>query len=171
MKLIEISIPGYQIDSPPDEKKIGTILDKLIIDNFPNEFILIRGIASSEHPNLTINELIDTIKKTGTDKYDPIRKGDRYENIDNKRIDLFAFPAHVNDSLAICDQLIYGFYHSAIGVHGRPFKVDILMIYNAKQMQKVPHKYFGRDDVKEDGFIFKDPKYKKRALLGIIKIL
>jgi len=68
-------------------------------------------------------------------------------------------------------QVIYGFYHSAIGVHGHPVRIDILTVYDATQLEEVVHQYEGRDDIKRDGFVFRHPDNKRAAVLGIIKLL
>lgn len=170
MKLLNINLPSYTVSEPPDHEALGKIVDEEIKKNFMGQSILVRGIASLEHPDKTTDELIEIIRETGTDRYDPDRKGDRYENIDNKHIDLFAFPHIVNKQSSIFADVVYGFYHSAIGVHGKPQRIDILTIYDANEMTKVVHQYEGRDDIKEDGYVFKDTKNKADALLGIIKI-
>ncbi len=171
MKLLEICVPQYSVATEPDYKTIGVVLDQELKRHFMGKSVLVRGIASSEHPDKSIDELVDIIKKTGTDRYDQSRAGDRYNNVENKHIDLFAFPAEVTPSAEIFHQMIYGFYHSAIGIHGRPMRIDIVIIYDANQMEQVLHQYEGRDDIKDDGFVFNNPNRKAAAVLGIIKIL
>ena len=170
MDLIEINLPQYTVESEPDTKAIGKIVDDELKKHFMGKSVLIRGIASSEHPGKSVDELIDIIKKTGTDRYDTKRKGDRYENIENKRIDLFAFPLTVGDSSEIFDRVVWGFYHSAREVHGYPMRIDVVTVYDATQMHQVFHQYEERDDVKDDGFAFKDLTNKQSALLGVVRI-
>lgn len=170
MQLLSLSLPEYNVDTEPDHKSIGKKIDDELKKCFMGHSILIRGIGSQEHPDKKVDELIQTIANIGTDRYDLQRTGDRYENTENKHIDLFAFPAHVQPGLAVGDQVVYGFYYSAIGIHGRPTRIDIITIYDADQLEVVEHQYEGRDDVKRDGFIFKDPAHKHQAVLGIIKL-
>lgn len=170
MEIIRLNLPEYTIDSEPDHELLGKIVDQELTKHFMGQSILVRGIASSEHPDKTIDELIDIIKQTGTDRYDPKLKGDRYENIDDKHIDLFAFPHMVNNQSSIFADVVYGFYHSAIGVHGKPQRIDILTIYDATKVTKVVHQYEGRDDIKEDGYVFNDTKNSVDAILGIVRI-
>lgn len=169
--LIELAIPDYTVDGEPDYKAIGKLIDDELKKNFIGKDILLRGIGSQQHPGKSVDEVIGIIQKTGTDRYDPNRTGDRYENIENKHIDLFAFSATVTQDMELAWQIIYGFYHSAIAVHGSPVRIDILTIYDATQMTEVAHQYEGRDDIKRDGFVFNDPNNKRAALLGIIKII
>lgn len=170
MKLIEIDLPQYDIQQAPDADAIGKIVDDEIKKNFLGKSIVVRGIASSEHPDKSIDELIEIISKIGTDKYNPERKGDRYENIENKHIDLFGVPATVAEDSEIFKVIVWGFYHSAKAVHGYPVRIDVVIIYDAAQLDQVFHRYEGRDDIKDDGFVFRSPEDKVRAVLGVIKI-
>jgi hypothetical protein len=170
MKLIEIDTPEYTVDKEPDYKAIGRRIDEEIKKHFAGKEILLRGVGSRQHKNMAANDLVDVIKETGTDRYDPTLKGDRYENIEGKHIDLFAFPATVTLQLDLGQQVIFGFYHSAIGVHGSPVRVDVLTVYDATQFDEVVHQYQGHGEVKRDGFVFKDPDDKQKSVLGIIKL-
>ncbi len=167
----KIPLLQYGIEQEPDADEVGRIVDDEIKTHFFGKSIVVRGIASSEHPDISVDELIDIIIKTGTDRYDPNRKGDRYENIDNKHIDLFGVPATVEKSSEIFKTIVWGFYHSAIAVHGYPVRIDVIIIYDAEQLNQVAHRYSGRGDTKDDGFSFKDSANKAGAVLGIIKLL
>jgi hypothetical protein len=169
MKHILLDLPEYQANQPPDHLAIGRKIDDVLRQHFMGKTIVLRGIASSEHPGKTTEQLIEIIEQTGTDHYDPLRKGDRYENVEGKPIDLFGTLARVTPTTKIADTIIYGFYHSAIGVHGRPMRIDVLTVYDASKLTQVPHRYEGRDDIKDDGFAFKNPDKKAEALLGVIQ--
>ncbi len=168
--VFEIELPQYQADQEPDHKAIGKIVDNELKKHFFGQSILVRGVASSEHPDKSIDELIDIIKRTGTDRYQPARVGDRYENIEGKHIDLFAVPQTMTSGSEVFHVLVWGFYHSAIAIHGYPVRIDIVTIYDAEQMETVLHQYEGRDDIKDDGFAFKYPTNKVNALKAIFKI-
>lgn len=159
-----ISLPQYQVDTEPDDEAIGATIDAEIKEHFLGKSILIRGVASSEHPDKTLDQLVEVITTTGTDRYDPDRAGDRYENIEGKHIDLFAFSETVESATKLTQPLIWGFYHSALGIHGKPMRIDIITIYDAEQMNQITHQYEGRDDVKDDGFAFKYPENKLAAV-------
>lgn len=171
MKILKIAIPEYTIHKDPDIELIGRKLDQLLCSKFSGKEVLLRGVASSEHKSKTISELVEIIRSTGTDRYDPEIVGDRYDNVDGRDIDIFAFDTKVDSSTRIFDQMIYGFYHSALGIHGRPMRIDIVTVYDAQKMERVSHRYEGRDDIKEDGFIFRWPHNRPDAVLGIIQIL
>lgn len=169
MKVVEIYLPQYRVDTEPDHSAIGKEVDAVIKEQFAGKTIVVRGISSTEHDK-SADELIDIIKRVGTDRYDPNRIGDRYENIRGKRIDLFGFRRKVTSRMKLFQDISWGFYHGSIAIHGRPVRINIVTIYAADKLKAVVHQYEGRDDIKRDGFVFREPENKKAALLGIIKI-
>jgi hypothetical protein len=168
---VTLALPEYQVTSEPDYKAIGKIVDDELRKHFMGQTIVARGIGSSEHPGKTIDELVEIIKRDGTDRYDPNRTGDRYENIQGKRIDLFGFRRKVGPHMQLFKDVVYGFYHSALGIHSKAVRIDILIIYDASKLKAVVHQYEGRTDKKRDGFTLRDPAHKQDALLGIVKIM
>jgi len=165
-----LALPQYKPDIEPNDKELGRLLDDEIKKHFLGQDILVRGVASSEHSDMATDELVGIIRQTGTDRYDIERKGDRYENIGSKHIDLFAFPINYSADTEMMHMLFWGFYHSAKGIHGYPMRIDIVTIYDATQMEQILHQYEGRDDIKDDGFVFKNPNDKLSALKAIIKL-
>lgn len=170
MKILTIKLPQYSVDKEPDHKTIGKLVDQALKENFEGHTIIVRGISSAAHPGLSLEGLIQVIKDQGTDRYDPTRAGDRYENIKGKHIDLFAFRRKVTPRMELFKDISWGFYHGANAIHGAPVRIDLLTIYDASQLKAVVHQYEGRDDIKRDGFVFKNPEDKAAALLGIMKI-
>lgn len=170
-KLLELSLPEYTVDSEPDHNTVGKLVDDIIRRHFEGQTIIVRGISSQEHPNMSMDQLIETIKTLGTDRYDPSRAGDRYENMQGKHIDLFAFRRKVTPRMQLFKDISWGFYHGAKAIHGKPVRINLLLIYDAAQLKAVVHQYEGRSDSKRDGFVFKYPENKPGALLGIVKIL
>ncbi|HUC89763.1 MAG TPA: hypothetical protein VMR45_03095 [Patescibacteria group bacterium] len=170
MKLIKVQIPKYVVSSEPDHSSIGAVIDETIKQNFDGLTIAVRGLSSAEHPGKTRDELVAIIQRTGTDRYDPQRPGDRYENLQGKPIDLFAFRRKVTSRMQLFKYISWGFYHGSKAIHGKPVRIDMLTIYDAAQLKAVVHQYAGRDDVKRDGYIFREPKNKAKALLGIVLV-
>ncbi len=162
-----INLPQYQVETEPDDEAIGAVIDAEIKKHFLGKSILIRGVASSEHPTKTRDELVEIITSNGTDRYDPNRAGDRYENVEGKQIDLFAFHYKVEAATKLTQPLIWGFYHSSLGIHGKPMRIDVITIYDVEQMNQITHRYEGRDDVKDDGFTFRYPQNKLDALQAV----
>lgn len=165
-----LTVPDYQVTSEPDYMAIGKVVDDELRKHFMGRTIVARGIGSSEHPGKTIDELVEIIKRDGSDRYDPSRTGDRYENIQGKHIDMFGFRRKVGPHMQLFKDVVYGFYHSALGLHGKAVRIDILIIYDAAKLKAVLHQYEGRADKKRDGFVFREPARKQDALLGVIKI-
>lgn len=170
MALYTIAVPQYQITTEPDYKTIGKVVDDELRKHFMDRAIVVRGISSSEHPGKSVDELVEIIQRDGTDRYDPHRQGDRYENIQGKCIDFFGFRRKVSSRMHLFQDVIYGFYRGALDIHGRAVRIDILLIYDATKLKAVLHQYEGRTDKKRDGFVFRDPTNKQDALLGLLKI-
>lgn len=170
MKLLEVNLPHYSIDKEPDHEAIGAPVDELLKQHFMGQTVLLRALGSMEHPGKSVDDLIEIIKKDGTDRYDPERAGDRYANAQGKHIDLYALRRTISTNSKIFWQLSWSFYQSPLKTRGYPVKVDILVIYDPKQLKAVVHQPDGHPHVKRDGFIFRDSENKAAAILGIIKI-
>ena len=164
-----IDLPKYQIESKPSFAGIGKVVDDALREHFLNETIVVRGVASSAH-EISAYELIEIIRETGTDRYDRNREGDRYDNVDNKQIDFFAFRRKVTPKTQLFRDIAWGFYHSAKAVHGRPERIDIVIIYDSSAVKFVLHRYEGREKAKRDGFVFRNPDEKPNAVKAIIHI-
>ncbi len=167
-----IEIPEIYEDNKPNFEKYGRIIDGCLKEHFLGKKVAIRVLGSCEHPNRTQDELIEIIKEIGHDRYDADRTGDRYENIENKEIEIFAMPPYVvKENEEYFKNFLIPFYYWPIKQRGYPVRVDIAIIYNPALLIEVPHIYKGREnELKKDGFVFKDPKNKSNAIIGIIKI-
>ena len=168
-----INLPEYQVDKEPDHDKIGKKVDNFIKKYFINQHIVIRCLGSREHPRKTLDQLIDIIKKKGYDRYNPRRKGDRYQNKEGKKIDFFAFDYHINKKSKIFHIFTWPFYHWILERSGYAVRIDIILIYDPKKLNQVFFTYTGRENegMRSDGFTFKYQKNKSDALLAIIKII
>ena len=167
-----LKIPQIYWENKPDFEKIGSKIDNCLKKHFLGKKVAIRVLGSEEHKNKTIPALIKIIKKLGHDRYDLKRKGDRYENIDNYHIDFFALDFKIEEHKSYFKNFLEPFYFWPIANRGKPIRIDIAIIYDLSKLKIVEHRYEGREnELKKDGFIFKDPNKKKEAILGIIKIL
>ena len=164
-------VPEYNVKSKPDWFSIGAKIDKTIKKYFLGKKVAIRCLSSKEHNGMAIDDLIKIIKKLGTDRHNPKRKGERYENIENKKIDFFALDFRIKKDSAIIENFIEPFYTWPIKFGGKPIRINVILIYDLSKLKRVYHQYKGRNDIKKDGFVFKNPENKRKALLGIIKIL
>lgn len=170
ISVYNISLPEYKVNSKPDFEKIGAKIDKVLIKHFIGQDIVIRCISSREHPRKSVDDLIKLILSIGTDRYNPKRNGDRYENAENKQIDIFALDYKIKTNKHYLVNFLEPFYTWPLGLGQKPIKIDLIIIYDRQKLKRVLHKYHGRDDVKRDGFVFKNPSNKLGALKGIIKI-
>lgn len=175
-----MAIPVYQITVKdyactakvkPDWAAIGARIDKKIKEHFLGKRAAIRCISSHEHKGKSVNDIVKIIRRLGTDRYDPHRKGDRYENIGDKKIDFFAIDFTIRPKSVIMEKFIEPFYTWPRQSGNKPVRLDVAIIYDLSKLKRVVHQYEGRSGIKKDGFVFKNPNKKKDALLGIIKIL
>jgi hypothetical protein len=173
MEIYEISLPEYQVDHEPDHERIGAKVDELIKSRFMGQDILIRCLSSCEHPGKSRDEIVDIISEKGHDRYDPHRKGDRYENNENRTIDIFALPFSVSAHSQMFSAFTWPFYHWGKERSGEPVRIDIVIIYDQEKLAPVGYTYAGREHegVKSDGFVFKDQKNRRSAVKAILKIL
>jgi len=168
----QITLPEYHVKTKPDYVRIGEKIDKIIKKHFLDKKVAIRCLGSQEHKKKSLKNLIQIIKKFGTDRYDSKRTGDRYENVDKKDIDFFALDFNIKPQSKIMEQFIEPFYLYPPKIRGaKPVRLDIVILYDLSKLKRVIHRYEGRKDIKKDGFIFKNPENKKEAILGIVKIL
>lgn len=172
MPVYTIHLPQYNFDNgEPDHKALGTTVDDALREHFTGQTILIRGLGSHEHPGKTADELINIIKTTGTDRYDPARMGDRHANIGNVYFDLCALRRTISPRSKIFWQLSWSFYNSPLRERGYPVLVDILIAYDPKQLKTVTYRPVGQKGrIMRDGFVFRDPDNKPAAIKAIFKI-
>ena len=176
-KIITISIPEYTIETQPDYKSIGSKIDRAIADNFEGNFLL-RALSMIDHPQYTLDEFVDIILKTGTDKYDPSRKGVAHESFEPYKPDLQAGEVIIKDGQVISEPFsedIRRFYENVLLDRGYRLRIDLLVLYDPKQMvqaEKLDLTKPGTEPHLEQYlWRFKDSKNKPNAVAGIIKIL
>lgn len=176
-KVITISLPKYTIEDKPDYQAIGSRIDKTIEENFEGTFLL-RALSATDHPQYTLDQLVETILKTGTDKYDPNRKGVAHEEFEPYKPDLQAGIITIQNGKIIGEsfsEAIRRFYENTLIDRGYRLRIDLLVLYDPNQMlqaEKVDESRPGvAPHLEQYLWRFKDPKRKERALVGIIKIL
>lgn len=169
-----IAVPKEHEERKPDFGSASARIVACLREHFMGRRIVLRLLGSMEHPGKSAAELIGIIRKTGHDRYDPARTGDRYANLDNKKIDIFALEFTVGDTQEeeSVKHALESFYYYPIHARNTPVRVDIGIVYDLDQLQAVEHRYEGREDeIKRDGFIFKHPDRKPDAVLAIMEML
>lgn len=186
----EIPLPEYTLEQETDWLAVGGKLDRVIETRFRGRRIAIRGIGLIDHPGWSLDDLVSTILKLGTDKYDPQRKGIHEDFYRPFTVDLFAAPGVVADRLrslrskddpsaSVMATILELFCTGALADRGYSIRIDILMIYDLDQLEPVPMKWTPQGVVpaapppREEScdFTFKYPDQKQKALQGVIKIL
>ena len=176
-KIDTISIPEYTIDKQPDYIAVGSKIDKVAIENFDGRF-LVRELSIIDHPQYNLDKLVSVILKTGTDKYDPNRKGVAHEEFEPYKPDLQAGEVIVKGGKIVGESFsedIRRFYENTLLDRGYRLRIDLIVLYDPKQMvqaEKVDHaKPSTQPHLERYLWRFKDSENKPNAVVGIIKIL
>lgn len=170
-------VPIEYWNNKPDFSAASIPIVDFLRKHHMNQKVGLRLLGSMEHPDKTIDEVIEIIRELGHDRYDPNRSGNQYENIENKKIEIFALEIQVgkengDDGEEQIKHALQSFYIFPISKNSNPVKIDIGIVYNIKAIESVAHQYKGREsEVKKDGFRFKNLENKKGAVLEIIKIV
>ncbi len=168
--ILEVSIPEYTVETAPDSKAIGEKIDQVLISHFRDKRLVVRCLSSKDHPGKSLDDLVALISQIGIDRYDDEQKGDRYNNVEGKKIDFFALERIVRPGTALMEQFINSMYFDARRFGFEPTRIDIVLLYSWALVQQVVHTYADARQ-KDDGYVFKDPERKTEALAGIVKVL
>lgn len=170
MKIVKVKIAEYDTSKELNLKEISKKIDRALVKNFDGQKVILRAVSSEAHDK-SQSELVDVIKKLGTDRYDPVKKGDRYDNVQDKQIDLFGQTKEIKPGKNLSIFLLKGFHIYGQKFHKKPSnKMDIWMVYDRSKLKYVTHFYEKYMVMKRDGYIFKNPNNKAGALLGILVI-
>ncbi len=166
----KIELPEYVVGQTPDYASVGRRLDETLIHNFNGKHIAIRCLSLRDHPSMSLEQLIETISKTGTDKYDPSREMSvAHDFYTEKGVELFAIPCRVDENAHLMGEAIKDFYEGALEDRGYPMRVDLMVIYDMEQLELVPIDYDGK--IGDDAYKFKNLGNRADAVLGFISVL
>jgi hypothetical protein len=176
-KIVTISLPEYTIESQPDYKVVGSKIDKALEENFEGTFLL-RALSIIDHPKYNLDQFADIILATGTDKYDPKRKGVSHEEFAPYHPDLQAGIVTIANGKLTGESFsedIRRFYENAIIDRGYRLRIDLLVLYDPTQMVKAEKIDNAKPSVsphlEEYLWRFKNQEQKREALIGMVKIL
>ncbi len=168
------AIPIEYWNKKPSFSEISQPIVQFLRKHHLGEKVGIRLISSKEHPEKTLGELIEIIKKIGHDRYDDKRKGDRYENVEHEKIDLFMLEIEIGkengeDSEEQMQHAFASFYLYPFKHGKHPNKIDLGIIYDLKAFESVVHNYSNKErESKTDGYIFKSSDNRSEAIKGIL---
>jgi hypothetical protein len=165
-----LDVPEYTTDQAVDYVTIGQKIDKVIVENFAGRPVALRYLSLHDHPSLSLAELIETIDRMGTDKYDPARQMSvAHDFYIEKGVELFAVAAAVGPDLGVSAETLQDFAEGAIEDRGQALRIDLVVVYDLLQLEPIPIEY--PDGMGNDAFKFKNPSNKPDSVLGFIKIL
>jgi hypothetical protein len=175
-KIIELSIPEYKIDVQPDYKSVGLKIDKVVAENLNGQY-LVRELSIKDHPDYSLDELVDIIVRTGTDKYDPDRKGVAQEEFDPYKPDLQAGLVQIENGKIVGESFsedVRRFYENTLLDRGYRLRIDLIVFYDPNQMVQAQKIDVNRPSVaphlEQYLWRFKNSDRKAEAVKGIIKI-
>lgn len=166
VKIWNLSVKGYNTKKKVNYNSIGRELDTILQQNFLEKTIALRCMSSKDH-HKTVKEIVEIIRKTGTDRYDPKKKMMFHDFYAKHNPDLFASIILVSKK-TFMGKHIQEFYAKTKGDRKYGIRADIFTLYNPEELKMIHHVYDGQEE--SDCFKFKFPKYKQKALLGIIAI-
>ena len=162
-----VTCPDYQFDKL-DIAKVSNCIDRVIIEKFSGNKIVLRGIQSEKH-NIPKEQSIQQILQTGTDRNESGHINAR--KVNDIYIDLFGFACEVKSGSALTLSVLEGFHKwKPMSLEQPQRRVDIWMIYDASQLDNVEYTHGDYNVKARDGYIFKNPKNKSGALVGLIVI-
>jgi hypothetical protein len=169
------NVPVKYIEAEPDFGTFENELTELLFDKFPNKQLCLRGISMYEHNLLNKTpmshmELAEIISRYGSDRYDSDIAGDRYDNVDDKRIDFFALDFDTSGGENNFWYMFNTFYYYGVYKYGHPRMVDILTVYDTAELNRVEYRYDGDDEIRSDAFCIPDNADMAKVVLGIIVI-
>lgn len=169
--MIEIPVYDILIKRKKGERllnlaEINRRIDRGIRKYFVGHEVCIRCVSSAAHKDKTVDDLIEAIKKCGSDRYNSSIRSDRYDNDEGKHIDFFALDFSVRSRTRIMDDFTWRKRLRP------PVRIDILIVYDARCLKNVLYTRTRPDRIeyKRDGFVFKDPLKKPKAIKAIFKI-
>jgi len=185
VKIIEVHVPEYHLDTKPDYLKVGRKVDREIEKNLPDGQYVYRAIGKDDHPDLSLNEFVEIVLKLGTDKYNLKRKEVCFEEFCMYDHDIQAGSFDIKNHKIILDDFyedtsMFGntvkkFYENVLLDRGFRVRIDVLIIYDANKLIRAkkinPKAESVRPELEECLYKFKEPEHKQDALVGIIKIL
>ena len=192
MKELQIALAEYKLDPNIDFNKMGFRLEEKIAQMFPQKWMAMRGISLQDHPEKNIDEIKALIRRHGTDRYDPYRKGVHHEMDEEFGIELHALAVKFEKAflcphyqkegkkgLSSMGAFLQDFYHAAIEDRGYPLRIDLLLFYKLDLLIPAPMKWGEDGPIFTDEslnpklcscFQFKYPKEKPKALIGLLEL-
>lgn len=170
-------VPQEYWDQKPDFASIAAPIVRWLREHYSGCRIGLRLLGSMEHPGKSVDDLITIIQTLGHDRYDPHRMGDRYDNLEQKRIDIFVLAIEVGRAMGDegeeqVQHALNSFFVFPLDSSLTPIRIDIAVVYDLDQLEVVAHRYVGREsEIKTDGYVFKHTDRKSEAVLDILKIL
>ena len=192
VSVVEIQVSGYEIkrfdhltgekhytefgipvameywENRPDFEAISKPVKNYLRSQFMNERIGLRMLGSGEHPNKTVDDLIEIIRQKGHDRYDLNWRANKYGEIDPDKIALFMLELEIGQEFGIDgEEQIMHALNSFYLYCDRPVKVDIAIVYDLSNVQLEKIWYAGEQ---EFAHVFINTAKAPESVLSVLKI-
>jgi len=154
--VIEVNIK-YDANKAPDYKAIGEQINEHLKKHFKGQKIVVHPISGEEHPDRTIEDVLDHLLKHGTEKPEQ-----REKNIEPSKENAYDFLGNYHEIHDKSDIM------SAYAKDNQ-MKVDLIAVYDSEHVEKIP--YSDKTKGIGDAYKFKQADKKSSALKAVLKIV
>jgi hypothetical protein len=185
--VVTLALPTYTVTEPPDAEALDDLLCKTFGQDGERE-IGLRSVSLIDHPTHTHDSLGDVIMATGTDRYDPQRKGPLHEAYDPYGVELHVVPCMVSATSlrsSMCDgRTFYGTTESVMAEAvsdfyvgppvdrgGVPLRIDLVTVYDLALLDGIRIPFHGDEIPPLSACRFRYPDRRRQAVVGLVKIL
>ena len=149
-----------------DIAKTASSISEAILESAQPPFIL-RGLQSGKH-SLDKDEIINKILINGSDLFEPTN----VTALNGQMLDIWAGEVETEEELTPwLIKLLEGFHVYKPKSEEQPqLPIDIFIIYDPKQLQRVQYTHPRHNVIADDAFVFKNQSDKQSAITRIIDI-
>jgi len=153
--VIEVNIQ-YDANKAPDYKAIGEQINEHLKKHFKGQKIVVHPISKEEHPDRTIEDVLNHLLEHGTERAE--EKNKEQPGKENA----YDFLGNYHEIHEKSDIM------SAYAKDNQ-MKVDLVAVYDSEHVEKIP--YSGKSKGIGDAYKFKQPDKKSSALKAVLKIV
>jgi hypothetical protein len=155
--VIEVNIQ-YEGNKAPDYKAIGEQINEHLKKHFKGQKIVVHPISGEEHPDRTIEDVLNHLLEHGTEKPEQKEKDKEQPGKENA-YDFLGNYHEIHDKSDIMSAY----------AKDNQMEVDLIAVYDSEHVEKIP--YSDKSQGIGDAYRFKQPDKKQAALKGVLKII
>ena len=161
-------VPLEYWENRPNFELISQPIRSYLKSQFMNKRIGLRMLGSEEHPNKTVDDLIEIIRQKGHDRYDLNWGANKYGKIDPGEIALFMLELEIGQELGIDgEEQIMHALNSFYFYCDEPVRVDIAIVYDLSGVKLEKIWYAGEQEL---AHVFINTAKASESVLRLLKI-